>query len=206
MTPNNSRLNIMSAPASMSYAAQKLNQLQADLVTTARTLAVDEVSAAIAHQLNEPLTALLLYLSEIKANAGHFADTETDRTSLQQMAENALRETERACEIMARADPTNAIQIDAAAAFVRDREGIDGWPRRFDHNGSHTSPGSRRHRLTPRERDVLTLITSGVSNKEGGRRLGISTRTFELHRAHVMEKHGAKNAADLVRIVLSENR
>jgi DNA-binding CsgD family transcriptional regulator len=57
--------------------------------------------------------------------------------------------------------------------------------------------------LTPREREVAALIADGASNKEAGRRLGISPRTVELHRAHIMEKLGARNAADLVRIVLS---
>lgn len=57
--------------------------------------------------------------------------------------------------------------------------------------------------LTPREREVLSLIAAGASNKEAGRSLGISPRTVEVHRARIMEKIGARNAADLVRIVLS---
>jgi FixJ family two-component response regulator len=57
--------------------------------------------------------------------------------------------------------------------------------------------------LTPREREVLEEITGGASNKEAGRTLGISPRTIEVHRARIMEKLGARNAADLVRIVLS---
>lgn len=56
--------------------------------------------------------------------------------------------------------------------------------------------------LTPREREVLNEIAGGASNKEAGRRLGISPRTVEVHRARIMEKIGARNAADLVRIVL----
>ncbi len=60
-----------------------------------------------------------------------------------------------------------------------------------------------RARLTPREREVLAQIAAGASNKEAGRRLGISPRTIEVHRARIMEKIGARNAADLVRIVLS---
>src|SRR5262245_5784671 len=60
--------------------------------------------------------------------------------------------------------------------------------------------------LTPREHQVLAQIANGASNKEVGRNLGISMRTVEVHRAHVMEKLGAKNAADLVRIVLSNGR
>jgi FixJ family two-component response regulator len=58
--------------------------------------------------------------------------------------------------------------------------------------------------LTPRERDVLAQITAAASNKEAGRQLGISPRTVEVHRARIMEKLNAKNAAHLVRIVLAE--
>jgi len=47
------------------------------------------------------------------------------------------------------------------------------------------------------------FITNGQSNKEAGRELGISPRTIEVHRARVMEKLGAKNTADLMRIVLT---
>ena len=60
--------------------------------------------------------------------------------------------------------------------------------------------------LTPREHEVLGQIADGCSNKEVGRSLGISMRTVEVHRAHIMEKLGARNAADLVRIVLSSGR
>lgn len=61
-----------------------------------------------------------------------------------------------------------------------------------------------RDRLTRRERDVLSQIAHGASNKEAGRRLGISPRTIEVHRARIMTKLGARNAADLMRIVLSD--
>ena len=60
--------------------------------------------------------------------------------------------------------------------------------------------------LTPREREVLEQIAQGASNKEAGRHLGISPRTIEVHRARIMEKLGARNTADLVRIVYSDQR
>ncbi len=57
--------------------------------------------------------------------------------------------------------------------------------------------------LTPRERDVLDMITDGKLNKQIAYELGITQRTVEVHRARVMEKMQAKTAADLLRTVLS---
>jgi two-component system response regulator FixJ len=66
----------------------------------------------------------------------------------------------------------------------------------------HLAEVERVDLLTAREREVLALLIAGASNKVAGRRLGVSPRTIEVHRAHIMEKLGAKNAADLVRIAL----
>jgi FixJ family two-component response regulator len=60
-----------------------------------------------------------------------------------------------------------------------------------------------REPLTRREREVLEQFAAGASNKEAGRQLGISPRTVEDHRANIMKKLGARNAADLIRIVLT---
>jgi DNA-binding CsgD family transcriptional regulator len=70
----------------------------------------------------------------------------------------------------------------------------------------HRAELKRVQRLTPREREVLAEVIAGASNKEAGRRLGVSPRTIEVHRAHIMEKLGARNAADLVRIALGEKQ
>jgi len=56
--------------------------------------------------------------------------------------------------------------------------------------------------LTPREHEVLAQIVGCASNKEAATKLGISRRTVEIHRAHIMQKLGAKNSVDLMRIVL----
>ena len=54
--------------------------------------------------------------------------------------------------------------------------------------------------LTPREREVFDLVASGEPNKAVARRLGISFRTVELHRAHIIEKLQARSVSDLVRM------
>jgi FixJ family two-component response regulator len=63
-----------------------------------------------------------------------------------------------------------------------------------------------REPLTRREREVLEQFASGATNKEAGRQLGVSPRTIEDHRANIMKKLGARNAADLIRIVMTASR
>ena len=60
----------------------------------------------------------------------------------------------------------------------------------------------RRDSLTPREQEVLELVTSGKANKVMAADLGVSQRTVEIHRARVMEKMGAASLAQLVRMVI----
>ena len=57
--------------------------------------------------------------------------------------------------------------------------------------------------LTEREHQVLDLIVAGKANKVVAYELSISPRTVEIHRSRVMEKMGARNLADLVRMALS---
>jgi two-component system response regulator FixJ len=68
-------------------------------------------------------------------------------------------------------------------------------------NDISKQPG--RKLLTEREQEVFDLLVQGHQNKVVAFKLGISTRTAEVHRAHVMDKLGAKNLADLVRLSLS---
>jgi FixJ family two-component response regulator len=93
--------------------------------------------------------------------------------------------------------------FEAAAVVMRVRDAISAWSRRSGNGDGHLAEVKGAELLTPREREVLSLVTAGASNKEAGRHLHISPRTVEVHRARIMEKLGAKNAADLVRIVLS---
>jgi len=56
--------------------------------------------------------------------------------------------------------------------------------------------------LTPREREVLALVTSGKANKVMAADLNVSQRTVEIHRARVMEKMHASSLAQLVRMMM----
>ncbi len=58
----------------------------------------------------------------------------------------------------------------------------------------------RMSRLTPRESEVMSMVVVGKLNKQIASELGLSHKTVEVHRAHVMEKMGASSLADLVRM------
>jgi FixJ family two-component response regulator len=59
---------------------------------------------------------------------------------------------------------------------------------------------ARYNSLTPREKEVLKLVASGLLNKQIGAELGTSELTVKTHRGHVMEKMGADSLADLVKM------
>jgi len=56
--------------------------------------------------------------------------------------------------------------------------------------------------LTPREHEVMTMVTDGKSNKEIAAELGVSAKTVEVHRARMMDKMRADSLAELVRMAL----
>lgn len=61
---------------------------------------------------------------------------------------------------------------------------------------------ARARELSLRQRQVMALVAAGLSNKEIALELGLSPRTVENYRAWVMERMGAKNLAELVRMVV----
>jgi two-component system response regulator FixJ len=96
--------------------------------------------------------------------------------------------------------------FEPAAVVARVSDAIRGWHNITADESLLAHDFAGRERLTARELEVLGRITQGASNKEAGRELGISPRTIEVHRARIMEKLGAKNAADLMRVVLGKGR
>jgi DNA-binding CsgD family transcriptional regulator len=170
-------------------------------LSAARARAIDEAGAAIARQLNGPLTALLLYMGEIKQHSHQFSQSPGERVYLQQVVENALQQTERVCAMMKQ---IAGVHDGAAVAPGR----AAGWDTRTGTGKDaraagvmfSSDPGQKP--LTKREREVLSLISEGFSNKQGALRMQISPRTFESHRAEAMRKLGARNTADLVRTAL----
>jgi len=84
-------------------------------------------------------------------------------------------------------------------ALEKDRENRDGLRER-------DVIRRRIGQLTPREREVLELVTKGKANKVIAGDLDVSQRTVEIHRARVMEKMGASSLAHLVRMVIEADR
>jgi DNA-binding CsgD family transcriptional regulator len=169
-----------------------------------RARAANEVGAAMAHALNGPLTALLLYIADLNQNSDRFPAGDGDGQSLKQVAEHALREAERVCLRMQRITDAFETPLETETAVARGRDVIRWWSRVGEGEGTERATRVVQVPLTPREREVLRLVIEGCTNKEGGIRPQISYRTFESRRAHLMRKLGAKNAIELMKLAASD--
>jgi DNA-binding CsgD family transcriptional regulator len=165
-----------------------------------RARPADEASIDIARQLNGPLTALLLYMGEIKQHSRQLSHSVEDRAYLQKIVDNALQQTERVCALVKQIAIADEPALMAGAR--RDAAERSGPVSEAGRSQRATPAAGGQRPLTKREREVLQLISEGYSNKQGALRMRISPRTFESHRAEAMRKLGARNTAELVRTAL----
>lgn len=111
----------------------------------------------------------------------------------------------RALEALARAHEgadairiaTDAARIYSSIGAVRQEERIRAELRGRGTAGRRSAQAVGE--LTPREREVVTLVREGLSNREIGERLHVSERTIETHLAHIYGKLGVDNRRDLAR-------
>jgi DNA-binding CsgD family transcriptional regulator len=215
MTQKVDRARHQNPSIGMNGGGQQAGEPEIGCPSPERMRTANEVGSAIVHQLNGPLTALRLYVGEIRQHSGRLSGPAGTDDSLQQIVENAFQETERVCAMIRLIADTFEAPLHREDAVALGRDVISWWTRsgsteasgRADgHDAAGAASAQSIHALlTPRQREVLGHISQGCSNKQGAVRMQIGPRTFESHRARVMRKFGAKNAADLVRIAFGEN-
>ncbi|MHB8354227.1 MAG: response regulator transcription factor [Burkholderiales bacterium] len=93
--------------------------------------------------------------------------------------------------------------VEGGLLLERVREAMSQNLQRQEHSEVHRKLLARLATLTTREREVMALAVTGLTNKEIAQRLAISHRTVEIHRARVMHKTGAASLLALARIAES---
>ena len=93
--------------------------------------------------------------------------------------------------------------FEGSVLLGRVRQAIAHDARHQVQNGQLKTCSKRLNSLTPREREVLDLVVTGLLNKQIAGELGISMKTVENHRAKVMEKMKAESLAQLVRMTMT---
>jgi RNA polymerase sigma factor (sigma-70 family) len=93
------------------------------------------------------------------------------------------------------------VDPDAMLGAVRAAIDVDNAQRQKISRNDQSE--QRMRTLTPREREVLDLVVQGQQYRQIAAALGISPRTVEVHRARLMEKLGARNISELVRMSIS---
>ena len=128
------------------------NNLEIVQLSVARAHATEEAEVAIARQLNGPLTALLLYMNEIKQHSHQFSEAPGNRVYLQQVVDNAVQQLERVCTVVKQ-------MSDKHPAFASESDSKHAQADRAKESGR--TPGvmfaseSGQKPLTKREREVL---------------------------------------------------
>lgn len=90
--------------------------------------------------------------------------------------------------------------VEGSMLLARVKEALEKGSWQLKRALANQSGSSQLEKLTRREREVMVLAVAGHTSKEIAQRLGISYRTVEIHRAHVMQKTGAANLLELARM------
>ncbi|HVP11609.1 MAG TPA: response regulator transcription factor [Phycisphaerae bacterium] len=85
----------------------------------------------------------------------------------------------------------------------RVQEAIEKDVRARSERAKHDDLAALFGELTPREHEVMDMVVAGKANREIAVALGLSAKTIEVHRAHVMRKLKVDSLADLVRLYLA---
>ncbi|MGA9665947.1 MAG: response regulator [Gallionella sp.] len=90
--------------------------------------------------------------------------------------------------------------VDGSILLARVQNALENDSWQLKRAQAQQSIASQLAKLTGREREVMVLAVAGQTSKEIAQTLGISYRTVEIHRAHIMQKTGATNVLELARI------
>lgn len=90
--------------------------------------------------------------------------------------------------------------VDGSLLLTRVRNALDQCIDHQKETVTSLSITSRLAKLSKRELEVMALAVAGYTSKNIAQRLGISFRTVEIHRAHIMQKTGSSNLLELARI------
>lgn len=190
-------IEVCSEASTGAEALELVNSLKPDLVVLDLTMPeMNGLDVTRAIREASPSTAVLVLTM-------HFSE-ELAREALRAGALAYVLKSDADSELLAAIDHvrhnqpffTSALAASMAQTFV------NGPAEAAAAANDRPLPGSP---LTTREVEVIQLLAEGKSNKEAAAELGVSSRTIESHRTHIMHKMGFRNFSEMVRFAVRNN-
>src|ERR1700752_1071000 len=122
-------------------AAAAADELDNGGLGAARSHAVDDAGSSIVRQLNGSLTALLLYMEELKQHSHRLSRETGERDHLQKVVENALQQTERVCALV---KPAGGASMGVASTAPASNAALQGRAERPRENTKESTKESGR--------------------------------------------------------------